>query len=230
MDIAIASLVIGDRYREVVRLGTESKIRYAHKHNYPFQLGGEEIYDRSRPIAWSKIPLIKKMLTKHEYVFCSDADVYFMNDEVQLEDYITQYLDGDSDIALTRDWQDINFGNVLFKNTPWVFQMLDRIYAQTEFIEHDWWEQRAFIELYNNDEEVRSKTTIITPTRKLNAYIFCPEGIDVPVSNLYHPGDFLIHLAGIDDWNKLHELMNLCQQLKSDPEKQAGHEAITVSI
>ena len=91
MKIGVLTLCIGDKYYEAVKSGIESKKAYCYKHGYDFILGSEDIYDKSRPIAWSKIKMIEKYLPKYDFVFCSDADVIIMNENIKLENFIQEY-------------------------------------------------------------------------------------------------------------------------------------------
>ena len=84
-------------------------------------------------------------------------------------------------VLLSRDNLNINTGNMFFKNDPKTMDLLEDIYAQTQFIEDLWWEQAAFIHLYNTKQHVRDITQLVG-LRLFNAY-----------EEVWHPGSFLIH-------------------------------------
>ena len=202
MKIALLTLAIGEKYREAVKIGINSKIDYCGKNNYTFILGGEEIYDRSRPIAWSKIKLIEKYINDYDYIFCSDADVVIMNDNIKLEDLISKYMTNSIKLLVTKDWQNINTGNIIVKNCSQMKKLLVDIYKQTQFINHGWWEQASFIYLYYNNSYIREYTKVLTDSHLINAYIINFGDNYLPDNNKYRTGDLLIHFAGIVDINK----------------------------
>ena len=59
MKIAVCSFVIGDRYKDIVKYGIQTRINYCKKHNYDY-IDDDSIYDRSRRIEWSKILIVQK--------------------------------------------------------------------------------------------------------------------------------------------------------------------------
>ncbi len=79
-DIALITLSVGDNYSKSVAFGIASKEEYCSLHGYDFILCTEYL-DPSRPIAWSKIKLLEKVLNtnKYKWVFWSDADSIIMN-------------------------------------------------------------------------------------------------------------------------------------------------------
>lgn len=196
--IAMLTLVVGREYHWCVEKAIESKRQYCKKHNYDFILSGLDVYDETRPIAWSKIKMIQKHLSKYDYVFCSDADVVIMNDSITLESFIGE-MSPSTNILLTRDWQNLNTGNWFLRNHPNVFSILEQVYAQKQCIHHRWWEQQGFIELYDSTPSIREQTKVIEESHLFNAYILEMPYCKLPESNKYRKGDFLIHFAGVDD-------------------------------
>ena len=59
MKFAILTLAIGDQYKKTVQPSQQTKKEYCARHGYEY-IDDESVYDPSRPIAWSKILLIKK--------------------------------------------------------------------------------------------------------------------------------------------------------------------------
>ena len=64
--------------------GLASKRAYAEKHGYDFITGGEDVWDRSRPIPWSKFNFIRKYIDAYDYIFWSDADAIILNTSLRL--------------------------------------------------------------------------------------------------------------------------------------------------
>lgn len=230
MKIALLTLVIGDKYKNAVNMAIETKKIYCEKHGYDFIIGDESIYDTNRPIAWSKIQLLKKHLGNYDYVFLSDADVVIMNDTIKIEKYINDYFKNNIKLVVTRDQQNINTGNMILKNDKEVFCLLDNIYNQTGYINSGWWEQSAFIFLFNNNEYIRQYTTVIQDSHILNAYILEIPGLSLPERCKYRTGDFLIHLAGIDNITHLKDLIKICLDIKQKEKEEGFNNYLTITI
>ena len=194
MRIAILTLATGARYRRLVRCGLASKRYYGRKQGIPFILARDECHDHSRPPAWSKLTAVRRHLPKHNYIFLSDADVVFMNPDIDLRKIIREEM-GDREIMLTIDCNGLQTGNIFLKNTPFVFDLLDRMDRQTHLTYHQWWEQAAFIELYETDPEVRRRTVTLQNQRIFNS-VASEIGGDDPRS-CYRPGDLLVHFPSL---------------------------------
>ncbi|MDD4734566.1 MAG: DUF273 domain-containing protein [Kiritimatiellae bacterium] len=191
--IAMLTLCTGNFYRDAMAPGLRSKEEYCRHHGYDLFIGGEEILDTGRPPSWSKIQLIKKYLPNYDYVFFSDADVVIINGAIKLHDLIREHM-GHKSFMLTRDAKNnLNMGNFFVKRCSWSFEFMDRLYAQTEFIDHPWWENKAFIHLYESDKNVRKHTRVIMEHNLFNSYLDPAD----PYNLCRFPSrDFLIHLAG----------------------------------
>lgn len=196
-EIAVVTMAVGSKYRDAVRLGIENKRLYCQQHGYDF-ICLEESLDTSRPIQWTKILLLQKVLENPEYqwVFWSDADSMVMNLGVRLEEFI----DAEYNLIIGKDCHGINSGQFFLKNCPWSLKLLSDVYGRTECIHHCWWEQRALqLELEENPEVF--KRSKIVPQRLFNSYAkeiadFCP-------SSWYKPGDFIIHFPGVKNLDVL---------------------------
>ena len=197
MRVAVATLVLGDAYAAAVEPGLASKRAYCARHGYALVVGGDEVYDRTRPPAWSKIRLLQRTLPEFDVVFWSDADVVITNATVRLETLLTS----GKDVVLSRDQNGLNTGNVFLRRTPAVTDLLRDVYAQTDFVDHVWWEQGAFIHLYETRPDVRAMCEVVDQ-RAFNAYEHC-----------WRVGSFLIHFAGVHDLAVLRWKMELYRGL-----------------
>lgn len=187
--IAVLSLCIGDKYKECMKYGRRSKIDYCNKYAYDF-IEDETVYDKTRPIAWSKILLVKKYLSSYDYVWLVDADTIIMNPEIRLEQIISENIQHDRDVLVSRDISgEINTGSVFFKNTLYCSELIDLIYSQTQFINDEYWEQTAFNHIYNNDmKNTQYKITVLSQDKQ---HLFnC-------VIGLYRKDVFMIHAFGV---------------------------------
>ncbi len=172
MRMAIVTLGIGSRYRRLVRSGLVSKRYYARKQGIPFILAREECLDPHRPPAWSKVNAALRYLPDHDMIFLTDADVVVMNPQIDLRQIVAGEM-GNADVMLTLDCNGLQFGNVFLRHTPFVLDLLQRMYRQIHLIDHKWWEQAAFIELYESDPDVRGRTVALPQQRIFNS--FAPE-------------------------------------------------------
>ena len=93
--IVILTLAIGADYKKALAPALKSKRDYAAAHGYEYVQGGEEFWDRMRPIAWSKIGFVLSELEKRPdgtLLWLSDADVLVTNKEIRLEDHMVPML------------------------------------------------------------------------------------------------------------------------------------------
>lgn len=198
-DFAVVTMSVGEEYTRAVASGIENKRLYCHLHNYDFVFSDHAL-DPSRPIPWSKIPLLLQVMENPEirWVFWTDADSLIMNLAISLEDLI----DEDYDFILSRDCSGINTGQFLIKNCAWSREFLRVAYNHLELIYHGWWEQQAIIVELEASQEARDRTKLI-PQRQINSY---PEEL-WPGGGNYRVGDFVIHFPGVRDLNTLAAFM-----------------------
>jgi predicted O-methyltransferase YrrM len=190
-DIAMVSLVVGSDYNKAVQKGVENKKLYCKKHGYDF-ICIEKSLDISRPIPWSKVLLLRKILknANYKWVFWSDADSLIMNLGVKLEDF----LDDDYNLIIAKDFNGINTGQFFLKNCPWSMQLLSDMYAHIECIYHPWWEQQALITEIEQHPEL-SRNIKIVSQKLFNSYP--SETSSAHPHAIYQKGDFIIHFAGV---------------------------------
>ena len=98
------------------------------------------------------------------------------------------------------------------KNDPNIHTLLKDVYDQSQFVNHPWWEQRAFIHVYETVSSVRDITKIVH-SRVMNSYIVQFENYEISEEYMYRRGDFIIHIAGIDDVHLLKNVFNRVNDL-----------------
>lgn len=203
--IAILTFCVGADYKRAMEPGLASKRAYAERHGYDFLTDGEDVWDRSRPIPWSKLRFLLKYLDAYDYLFWSDADAIFLDPSKSLEAHVLPLLPAHKDMLWTWDaCNHYNNGHVLLRGkSAWARSYLTRAYEQTDLIHHIWWDNAAMIRLYETIESDRARIETCTEHWLLNAYVFGPtDSAQDPSTRLYRPGDFLIHFAGVYDcWN-----------------------------
>ena len=117
----ILTLAIGADYRKSLKKALESKRLYAEKHGYTYVQGGEEYWDRHRPIAWSKVGFLLSFLNKlpdGSLIWLSDADVLITNPSLKIEDHVLPLLPPNKDLLFIYDaCHHLNSGNLLMRNS-----------------------------------------------------------------------------------------------------------------
>jgi galactosyl transferase GMA12/MNN10 family len=192
--VTILTLAIGADFKKGLEKALESKRMYAAKHGYTYIEGGEEFWDRERPIPWSKVPFLLDTFSKlpeGALVWLSDADVYITNMEKRVEDQMI--LPEGKDMLMSIDaCGHLNSGNLLLRNTAWTRDYWRRVGEQTDLLYHIWWENAAMIKLLETVPDDLAHTEITNKHKNFNAYLR-----GVPGEPLWEPGDFLVHFAGV---------------------------------
>ena len=223
MKIAIVTLCIGPDYSRAMEPGFKSKRDYAAKWGYDFVLGGEEFWDRDRPIPWSKIPFFLSVLDKYDWIWFSDADSVITNPEIRLETLIERIF-GPNGAGAGKDaawWLDgcanINSGQILARGrSPIVKRWLKETGEQTDLLYHGWWENAGMIRVWMEDPEIQAGIELRQDYKCINAYLFPKKGYEA-----WAPGDFVLHLAGVYEPNNIYRFMNYaleCVDKKVNPD------------
>jgi hypothetical protein len=198
----ILTLAIGVDYRKSLKKALDSKRIYANKHAYKYIEANEESWDRTRPVAWSKVDLVLTHLNKlpdGELVWLSDADVLITNMDLKVEDHVLPLLPPEKDLLFIYDaCHHLNSGNVLMRNSPWLRDFWTRVNNRTEFTYHIWWENMAMIKIMEENKKDQNKIQVTNKHKLFNAYI-----MGLPDEPLWEQGDFLVHFAGIYDSDKM---------------------------
>lgn len=187
-EIAVVTIVQGAQYKERVNFGIENKRAYCQQHGYDF-ICCEDSLDPFRPIPWSKILLVLNTMENAAYrwIVWMDADTIIMNLDIPLE----YFIEDKYNFIIAKDIQKslVNSGVFFIKNCEWSQEFMEAVYAHTEFIHHQWWEQMG-INKELEDPTIRSQTKI-APPRLFNAWAAECSGGKQDMT--YRRGDFLIH-------------------------------------
>jgi hypothetical protein len=164
---------------------------------------------------WSKIRFIQKYLNDYDYVFWSDGDAIITNPSLRLEDHVIPLLPDGKDMLWCIDaCGNLNNGHLLFRGkSAWAMDFLERCYAQTDLLSHIWWDNAAFIRLFETVAGDKARIETIADPSRFNSYIFSRTNrADDTSVRLFRPGDFLIHFAGVyEPWN-IHRFMLYAQR------------------
>jgi hypothetical protein len=212
--ILVLTLAIGKDYRRNLEKALKSKRDYCLQHGYEYIELHEEVWDRSRPTAWSKVPQwikYSKMSDKYDYIWISDADVWITNPSLRLEDHVLSLLPKNKNLLLTYDsCQHVNSGNMIVRPCEWVVKFFEKVWNREECLYHIWWENAAICKLMSEEsDECSSNIEVTMEAYRFNAYIQGHKG-----TRQWLPGDFLIHFAGVYDSSKMIEFMNMIESGK----------------
>jgi len=99
----------------MAKLSVKNKQTYAKRHGYELVLVSGENIDPSRPAAWSKFKALAEHLNRFDYILFVDVDALVMNFDVRLQDLVST----NKDIFMTEDWNGLNTGVFIIRNSPW---------------------------------------------------------------------------------------------------------------
>jgi hypothetical protein len=120
-----------------------NKRAYAEMHDYSLVVADGTMIDRSRPAAWSKMPVLHRFVPQFDWVLFLDMDTLVMNPDVKIENYIDERYD----VIISEDWSGVNTGVFLIRNSTWTMWFLDELWKQKQLVSGNYpfeYEQRAF--------------------------------------------------------------------------------------
>ncbi|WOL05817.1 putative alpha-1,6-mannosyltransferase MNN10 [Canna indica] len=207
-------------FRGVGEAVAGNKRAYAAAMGYGY-VDARGLVDPSRPPSWSKILAVRWLLPRYDWVFWNDADTMVMNPAISLENILHAAIghrdfDKSPDLVVTEDTNGINAGVFFVRRSEWSEKFL-----QT------WWNQSSFVQFGStksgdNDAlkqliynlplgELRTHIVISRMQCLFNSYPWVPTLKSIhrlftsPRSTwngVYSDGDFMVHLAGLDDKKK----------------------------
>jgi hypothetical protein len=145
MSKVIVSLGIGPQER-LLRLASRSFRRYATAHGYELSLHTRPV-DATRPAAWSKVLLLRRLAATHDLLVWLDADLVIVDYSID----IARELEGHRFLYMveheTKEGRMPNSGVMMLRGGAPTIDFLDDVYAQEDLINHRWWENAAISRL-----------------------------------------------------------------------------------
>lgn len=122
---------------------------YAARHGFDLILVTDRV-EPSRPPAWDKVALIRRVLQQYQGVVWIDADAIIVAPE---EDVRTLLTPRPIHWVVHRYWGRAfpNTGVWAFRNEPGAHEFLDAVWALNQFTHHPWWENAAAMHLLGYD-------------------------------------------------------------------------------
>lgn len=210
----------------ILNLTWPNKQAYARKHGYHLFDGSNHI-DPSRPPAWSKIKAVQHLMEEEhcDWVVWTDADTVIMNSEIRFQDFLP--ADPTKDLLVGSDkGGGYNSGVFFFRNSEWSKQFLE-----------DWWNMKDFVRppgfslsgdnaalkafLKSMEDRGDFDDHVLVPPRctfnSFAEFLTLGQSLDIMdkltkqswylTSEHYHKGDFIAHIAGVDNKSECLKLL-----------------------
>ncbi len=209
----------GNWNTELMNRVLKNRESYCKKYDITM-INANNLIDKTRPPAWSKLIAVEHHLKTglYDYVMYIDMDVVIMDPSIP----VTRFIDPKADFVMTTDWNGLNTGIWVAKNTPWTIWFLRTAWEQSQLVVKRSpegkpypfeYEQRAFhfltnsqiwqqrgLPVYRGGKETPAEIYThfhVLPQCAFNSYVLHP--LDYRgdrEQSQYVPGDFLVHLAG----------------------------------
>ncbi|KAG6490058.1 hypothetical protein ZIOFF_051340 [Zingiber officinale] len=208
-----------------------NKQAYATQMGYRYIDAGD-LVDRSRPPNWSKILAVRAHLPHYDWVFWNDADTLVTNPNMSLENVLLAAIGhrdfhSSPDLVVTKDFNGVNSGVFFIRQSKWSEDFLDSWWNQTSFIQFGSTksgDNAALKYLIDSLPEEELDSHVVTSQMQclFNSYPWVPSWksfyrfISSPLvtwNGVYSDGDFLVHLAGLDEKKKWVD--EILQQLRT---------------
>jgi hypothetical protein len=140
------------KQQKLLRLASVTFRRYARKHGYELELH-DEVVDPSRPPAWSKVALIRRLLDSNDVVLWLDADIVVVRSDRDIADE----LPDDRFMAMVEHnvggKANPNTGVMVIRSGEEAKRFFAEVWESTRYLEHRWWEQAAVMHLLGYDPD-----------------------------------------------------------------------------
>ena len=142
----ICSLATG-AHRRLMAVSSPTLVAYARRWRWDVVLSTENLA-ADRPPSWSKVRLLLELLASYETVLWVDADALFVDLGRDIlgeapegrDAYLVEHPQPEPGAPIVP-----NAGVLLLRRRPYTLDLLHRIWAMTELVEHNWWENAAFL-------------------------------------------------------------------------------------
>ena len=200
------------RHRQLAAISFEASRRYACRWRWDVVASCEPELAGGRPASWAKVRLVIDLMRLYEWIWLIDADALIVDLDQDLFDgidtsagplWMARHPQGrDADHVVE------NAGVMLVRATEPARQFLNDVWAATEFIDHNWWENAAILHLigrslvppYPRERESPYSELVSTLPLRWNAvpgYIECEDAGVHHHSRADHD-DFGLRLAAME--------------------------------
>jgi len=168
-----------------------NKNRYARINRYlNFTNLSVQLQEGEHP-AWKKATIILDAIERFPdatFILWVDGDSVFVNNE-RIEHRFDTFFRSDHEVLISKDWNGLNTGVILMKNSPWVKLFWEKV--QTSPRTGEFLEQSVIQDLYDSDwDSARSRVFIPQEMTVIQSRVRCPEGW---VCSAYEVDSFIVH-------------------------------------
>ena len=163
----ICSLATG-RHRELLAESAPTLAAYGQRHGWDVLLSSESPQG-ARPPSWAKVVLVRDLLSRYPFVFWVDADALIVDLAPDLLD-AARVGDDAADIWFARHPQErdpdatvLNAGVFLARSALFTDALLEAMWNAEEFIDHNWWENAALLNLLGYSLQPPFEQHTVTP-------------------------------------------------------------------
>lgn len=157
-DIAIVVLVNGFLGPKTRNATIQNKMNYCRKWNYTCVAPDIEEaakFSGEYPFPWGKFPLLQDTLKRHKYALMIDGDAFINNMHDDMTDLIREFSDDRVFMLISHDFNGINSGVFLIKQSPLAQFFLQEAFRSAEILAFNnylplKYENRAFFYLLNS--------------------------------------------------------------------------------
>lgn len=186
--------------------------RYCENHRYKFELidlnRHKEFITEGRTLHWCKIRIVLRYLLNYKHVMWIDDDAIFVDHDKSLS-HILNKFNQDVDLIVARDHQRltlINTGVMIFKMSYRCISKLSTALTSDKYAhmyEHFPYEQGAIEDVFVNHQDqpqynIESIHEISTPSKIYTTLIWDDKHLN------HNEGDFIVHLAQMDNDHRNH--------------------------
>jgi hypothetical protein len=131
---------------------------YSNKHGYSYvkEIVKNDDYLDWHP-TWIKIDVLKKYLPLYDYVVWIDADAVFVNQEIKIEDMITDNVDLvipklEVDRVSGNMWTHTTTGFMVWKNSEWSHNILNELWVNPKQFKFEFFHEQSRLDelIYEN--------------------------------------------------------------------------------
>ncbi len=137
-------------HTELLRLSEPTFRAYAERHGYDLVVGAASECPE-RPISWSKVVMIRRLMARYRLVVWVDVDAMVLD----LTRDIADELVPGADVYMVEHrflgQQIPNAGILMVRSTRAAERFLGLVWEQERYIDHPWWENAAMLDLLGYD-------------------------------------------------------------------------------
>ncbi len=181
----------------VLEVALRSFVRFAELHGYDVVVGSGA--SDGRPASWGKIPLLRELVGSYDVVVWLDSDIIIRDASVDLPVLPPRALLGMVEHTSPPEFgRVLNGGMLVLRGCPETVELLDEVWAQTQYARHRWWEQAAVMHLMGYPPDPLP----VTPTgstRWRERLALLPPEWNVLYAWPWPEGPRFLHLAGMSN-------------------------------